>query len=155
MDVIVSLRFIVPIGMRILIERYAFSNDVFEMIFPSVAALVRSQAIEHRLIGGLLHFYVQRGVDLETSLVNLIGSVFRFQVAADFFNEIWREGVRIMREMQRHGLGSCSVRLRSRDLPVFEQGIDNQVTALDGAIGMVDRRVNRRALRQSREQGGF
>ena len=45
--------------------------------------------------------------------------------------------------------------LRGSDLAVFEHGIDDEIAALRGAVGMIDRRVDRGTFGQSREQRGF
>src|ERR1700732_4819950 len=50
----------------------------------------------------------------------------------------------------------ASVRRLSRcNLSIFEHGINHQVAALDGPVGMVDGRINLRPFRQTSQQRGF
>src|SRR6266478_573311 len=108
------------------------------MSLPAVAALVSRQTIEHSLVRGSLKLDIYRGVNLQSALVDLIGAVFVFEVAADLLDEVGSERIGIVREMQdqwrRAGVGG----LGSGDLAVFEHGVDHEIAALLCPIGMVD-----------------
>ncbi len=70
------------------------------MTFPSVAAFIGGESVEDSAIGGLLQVHVERGVDAQAALVDLVGTVLGFQVAADFFDEVGREGIGIVLEIE-------------------------------------------------------
>src|SRR5579864_2174817 len=107
------------------------------MALPTVTALVGSEAVEDGLIRSLLEFYVERGIDLQSTFVDLIGAELAFEVAANLFNEIWSQRVRIVREPQRKRSGTSVVGLRGGDLAVLEHCVDHHVAALLGTIRVV------------------
>ena len=93
-DVSVDFGLVIPVRVGIFLEDCSLGDDVFEMTLPAVAALVGGQAVEHGLIRGLLHVDVERGVDLQAAFVDLVGAVLAFEIAANFFDEIWSERIR-------------------------------------------------------------
>src|SRR2546421_9032735 len=102
MDVAVDLRFIVPIGMSVLFDGQPLGQNVFQMSFPSVPALVGGKAIEHRLVGGFLQVHVERGVNLQPALMDLVSAVLPLQVAANLFDKVRSERIRIVRQMENN-----------------------------------------------------
>jgi hypothetical protein len=154
-DVSVDFGFVVPVGMKIFVDHRALSHDVFEVAFPAVAAFIRSETVEHSLIRGLLQIHVERGIDFQSALVDLIGSVFVFQVAANLFDKIRRERIGVVGQMQYERSGARVGGLRGGDLAVFQHGIDYQSPSPQGAVRIPDRRIHGRALGQTREQGRF
>src|SRR3954447_90486 len=146
---------IVPVGMVVLVDGRAFLKDVLEMAFPSMAALVGSKSVGHGLVRGFLHIHVEGGVNLEASFVNLVGAVFRFEVATDFFDEVGRKRVGIMCQTEDDRSLTGISRLCGCDLAVLEHGVDHKIAALLCTIQMIDGRVQRWPFRQSCEQGGL
>ena len=70
-----------PVGMPVVLEwRRRRSrgepvvDHIFQVALPSVAALVGGQAIVDGAIGGLLQVQVERGVDAQAGLVDLLGA---------------------------------------------------------------------------------
>ena len=92
--------------MRVFVDLLSFSDNIFQMVFPSVTALVGGQAVEHSLIRSLLHVNIERGIDFQSAFVHLIGAVLVLQIAPDFFDEIRRQRIGIVREMQGQRLGA-------------------------------------------------
>ncbi len=155
MNISVHLRLVVPVGMRILLRNHTFLDYIFQMALPAVPPLVGGQPVEHGLVRGLLQIHVERGVHLQAAFMDLVGPVLAFQIAANFFHKIGRQRIGIVRQVQNQGGRSRVGGLCGRYLAVFQHGVDHQIPPLLRAIGMVDRGVHRRALRQTREQGGF
>ena len=80
--------------------RDAIGDNIFQMAFPSVPALVGGQTIQHGLIRRLLQIDIERGIDLQAAFVHLVGAVFIFQISPDLLDEIRSERVRIVLQMQ-------------------------------------------------------
>ena len=59
MHVCIDLLFVIPIGVEVFRGIDAFGNDVFKVILPAMTALVGREAVEDRLIGGLLHVHIE------------------------------------------------------------------------------------------------
>ena len=125
------------------------------MTLPSVAALVGGQTVEHGLIRSLLQVDIERRVNLQAAFVDLIGSVFIFQIASNFLDEIRCERIGIVLQMQVQRGRARVGGLRCGDLSIFEHGVDHQIAALQRAVGMVDRRIDSRPFGQACEQRGF
>ena len=66
------------------------AQDVGQVPFPAVAALISVQAIAQRLVGNALQVDIQRGVNTQATLVNRFGSVRCFQVLSNLFEKIRR-----------------------------------------------------------------
>ena len=154
-DVAVRLGLVVPVGMNVLVEGSIFADDVLQMALPAVAPFVGGQAIEHGLIRSPLQIHVERGINLQAAFVDLVGSVFAFQVAADLFDKIRSQRIRIVRQMQDYRCGARVRGLRGGDLAIFEHGVDHQIAPLLGAVGMIDGRIDGRTLGQTGQQRGF
>ena len=60
-----------------------------------------------------------------------------------------------MRQAQYQRRGSRVGRLRRRDLAIFQQGIDDQISPPLRAVRMIDGRIQRRPFRQTGEQRRF
>ena len=137
MDVAVHLWIVVPVRMLIFFEDGALSYHILQMVFPAMAALVSGQAVEHRLVRGLLQIHVERGVNPQPALVDLVAAVLAFQVAADLFHKIRSQRIRIMlQDLESSGCSCASVACWRRDLSVFQHGVDHQIAALQSAVGM-------------------
>ena len=63
-DVAVYLGLIVPVGMEIFLLNDTLDHYVFQMALPAMTPFVGREAVEHRLIRGLLQVDVERCVDL-------------------------------------------------------------------------------------------
>ncbi|SRR5258706_11859457 len=87
--------------------------------------------------------------------MHLVAAILRLQIAAHLLDKIRRERVGIVLRIQLQGLRLCRRRLCRRNLPIFEQRVEDKVAALEGLVGVIDRRIYRRALRQACEQRGF
>src|SRR5579864_6398622 len=111
------------------------------MALPSVTALVGSETVKHSLVSGFLHFYIERGINLQPTFMNLIGAELTLQVAANLFYEVRGQRVRVVREPQCKRCGTSVVGLCGGDLAIFDHGVDHQIAALLRAIRMVDRRI--------------
>ena len=71
--------------MPVLLDREAVGENIFELAFPSVAALVGGEAVEHRAICGLLQVQIEGGLDAQAVFMDLVGAEALFQFTADFF----------------------------------------------------------------------
>ena len=136
-------------------ERYLAGQNILQTSSPAMAALIRGQAVEYGAVGGALQVHVERGVNSQAALVDLIAAVLAFQVAADFLDKIRRQRIGIVGHFEADGLIAGRRRLLRRDLAVFEHRIDHQVAALQGAVRMRDGRIVGRRFGQAGEQRGF
>src|ERR1700720_203837 len=85
------------------------AKNVSRLPAPAVASVVTVQAVAQRLIGGLLHLAVQRGVNAQAALVTGFGPLGRFQILANLFEEIRRQVVARILQMQAKRRFLCSV----------------------------------------------
>ncbi len=120
-----------------------------------MAALVGSQAVEHGLIGGALHFRIQRGVDTQPAFVNFVAAVFLFQIAADFFGKVGRQRIGITLQVQDDGGGFGAGGFGGGDFAVLQHGVQDQVAAGGGALHVHQGRIVVGSLGKSGQQGGF
>ncbi len=88
-DISIHFRFVVPVGMRILVENRSLGHYIFQMPLPSMPPFISCHAVEHSLIRGLLHIHIEGGVNLQAAFMNLVGSVLVLEVAANLFHKIW------------------------------------------------------------------
>ncbi len=154
-NVAVDFRLLVPIGIGVLGERLTFRDDIIELAAPAMAALVRGEAVEQGLTSGLLQFHIERGVNAQTALMDLIATVLAFQIAADFLHEMRCERIRVLLHAEHDRLPLCLVGLRGCNLAVLEHGIEHEVATLEGSVRVIDRRIILRRFRQAREQRSF
>ena len=155
MNIVIRLRLIVPVGVLVVRESDIVGQDVGKLSLPAVAALIGGQAVEHRLIRGALQVHVERGIDPQSPLVHAVGAVLVFQIAANLLDEIGGERIGVVRQLQVEGLVAGCNGLGRSDSSIFEHGIDHQVATLEGAVGMVDRRIHARGFRQAGQHRGF
>ncbi len=100
MDVSINLGLVIPVGIDVLAER-TLRDHVDELAAPSVTALVGGEPVEQCLASGFLQIHIERGVDAEASLVNLVAAVFGFKIAADVFDVVRCERVRIFLQVEK------------------------------------------------------
>src|SRR5215467_12287445 len=125
------------------------------MTFPSMTALIGCETVQHRLIGSSLQVHVERCMHPQATLVNLVTPVLVLKVTPNLFHEVRRQGVRIMLKPQLDWLTARLDRLLGCNLAVFQHAVDYQITAPNGPIGVIDRRIKTWSLRQSCQQCRF
>src|ERR1700722_11046982 len=108
------------------------------MVLPSVAALVGGQSVEHSLVGSALQVHIERSVDAQAALKDAIVTVFILEIAADVFDEIWGERIRIVLQMKLDRLGARFNGLLRGEYAVLKHGIDHQIASPQGAVRMID-----------------
>ena len=96
MNVPVDFRIALPILVLVVGQRRVRGQNILQMSSPAVAALVGGQTIEHGAVGGTLQIHVERGINPQPTLVDLIATVFAFQVSADFLHKIRRQRIGIV-----------------------------------------------------------
>src|SRR5437879_8414973 len=89
------------------------AKDVRKIALPTVAAFVAVQAIAQRLVGDALQVNVQRRVDAQAALVDGFGAVGGFEILANFLEEVWRQVVAWILDVQtERGCPGCDLFLR-------------------------------------------
>ena len=78
-------------------------DNVGKFVAPAVAAIVDVQAVANGLIGGALHLDVKSGVDTQAAFVDGFCAVGGFEILANFFEEIRREVIAGILNMQAEG----------------------------------------------------
>ena len=112
-------------------------QDVGELVAPAVAAIVGVQAIANGLIGGFLHLDIQRGVNAQAAFVNRFGAVGGFEILANVFEEVRREIVARVLDMQaeRSFLGGGFI--GGGDFAFFFHAVKNQIAAREAPAGLL------------------
>ena len=141
--------------MHELVDALAGVLHILELALPAVAMLVGNQSIEHSLVRRSLQVGVERCVDAEPALMDLVAAVFFLEIAANLFGEPRCElvGAGLQRDFDRCGF--CLVRFLGRDLSVFQHGVDHQVATLLRFIGVGDRRISAGGFWQTGQDGGL
>ncbi len=153
-NITASCNGLVPLRVPIAAEALAAADDVLQMTLPVAPPLERCQAVQHRLRRSLLQVEVERRINSQAAFVHLVRTIFLFQIAAYFFDKIWRRRVfRLNTQAQRRGFRAAG--LFCGDLAVFKHVVDHQIAALECAIRISDRRIEHRSLGQSRQERGF
>src|SRR5215472_4269264 len=145
----------VPVNMMICRDRLATADDVLQVSLPAVAAFVCGESVAKRLLGGALHLEIQAGVDAQSGLVDLLGTILLLQVLADFFHKVRSNVVGLGLELQFQWCALGTLGFGGSDLAVFQHVVDDQVAALQRALGIVDGRIVIWRLGQARENAGF
>ena len=81
---------IFPIAVAVILQPLAALQNIFQLALPAVPPLISGHAIEHGLTRGLLQVEVERGVNPQSPLVNLVAAVFVLEIAANVFHKPWR-----------------------------------------------------------------
>ena len=83
-----------PVVVLVGLERIAMvAQDIVELAAPAVTPVVGVQAVADGLVGGALHGDVERRVHAQPAFVHRFGAIGAFQILADFFDEIRRQGI--------------------------------------------------------------
>ena len=120
-----------------------------------LAALVIHDALAQRDIGGFLVAGIERGVDVEATRIGLV-AVLREDHLAHHFGHVFGVHARVVRagaQLQVFLLGLC--RLFGGDVAGVMHALDDVELTRTSALGVADRVVGGRGLRQTREHGGF
>src|SRR5712692_10878975 len=104
MDVAVDLGFAIPVGVLVRGEHHVPGQNILQTSAPAVSPFINGQAVEYGAVGGALQIHVERRVNPQTALVYLVAAVLGFQVAADFFDKIGRQGIGFVGQVQADGL---------------------------------------------------
>src|SRR5580693_131187 len=112
------------------------------------------QAVAYGLVGGFLHCGVKRSVNAQSLFVDGCGAVGVFEIFANVFDEVRSEVVASRKNVQTERLFCGGRSLRRGDFVVASHERENKIASREGALRMVDRRVNRSAD-DCRERGGF
>ena len=129
-------------------------QDVGKLAAPAVAAIVGVQSVANGLIGGLLHLDVQRGVDAQAAFVDGFGAVGGFEILANVLEEIRRQIVARILDVQAQGSFLGGGFLDGRDFSLFHHLMENQIAAGERARRIDERRIDG-AANHSGEQRGF
>ena len=88
MDVSAHLWFLVPVEVLIPGQSRSSGQNIFQVALPSMAAFISTQSIKQRLVRRALQIHIQRGVNAQATLVNLVAAIFALEVTAHFFDKI-------------------------------------------------------------------
>ncbi len=115
-------------------------------------ALIGGRAVEHGLVGRALQVEIERRVDAQARAMHLVDAILALQLPPHLLHKVRRlvVGRRLQVQPQRRCLGGIGLLLR--DLVVVQHLLDDQVAALQRALGIAHRRVILRALGQRRQQ---
>ena len=107
------------------------------------------QALANRSIRGALHGCVQHGIDAQAALVHRLGSVSALQVLANLLEEVRRQVIARVLQVQGKRLLHGLLRFAHADAPVVVHALDHQVAPRQRALVVEHRRIDRPA-----DQGG-
>ena len=120
----------------------ATGDNVEEVPLPAVPPFVGRQTIEHSLVGGSLEVEIKGGVDAKPGGVKLFSSQLLLEFATDFFDKVGSDGVGIGLDIEAERSFAGCRGLLGGDLAVFKHGVDDQVAAAKGLVGIQNRRVS-------------
>src|SRR5947209_408262 len=118
-----------------------------------LTAPLARQATQHTLSCGILQLDIKRSIDAQTTFMYSTSSVFLFQITPYFLDEIRGDGIFCRLDIEDYGRGLGAIGHLGSDLAVFKHVIDHDITALQGALRIGNRRVEARSFWQSRKQG--
>src|ERR1700719_2851399 len=122
---------------------------------PTMPPFIGGESVEQRLPSRLLQIHVERGVDSQPTLVDLIAAVFRLQITPYVFHIVGGKGIRVFLQVERDRQSFCGGCLGWCDLAILEHGVQHEIAAPECAFGMGDRRIILRRFWKSGKQGGF
>ncbi len=125
---------------------------VLQVALPSMSALIRRCAIQHRLVRHALQIEVERRIHAQPRAVDRLHPILLLQLSPYLFDKVRSLAVRRSLDMQpqRRSLGHRSLRLG--DLPIVQHLRQHQVPPPQRPIRIPQRRVILRPLRQRRQQ---
>src|SRR5437867_2342983 len=100
------------------------------MAAPAVTPFISGECIEHRRIRSSLQVHVERGVNLQSALVYLVGAVLVFEISADFLNEVGAERIGIASQFQPERRIASLLGLLGCNLAVFKHAVDHEIAAV-------------------------
>src|SRR6266704_3429850 len=115
------------------------AQHIRQIPFPPVAPLVGVQTIAQRLVREALHVDVQRGVDAQSALVDGFRAVRGFKILANVLEEIWREVVMRILNVQTERRIPGGGFFRRRDLPLVFHAMDHQIAAAKSGFRIRER----------------
>src|SRR5258706_690382 len=151
----VDLGLLIPIWIRVFVEFLTLGNYVEDFAVPAMPPLIGGEAIKQRPARGPLHIHIQRRVDAQSALMNLVAAILRFQVASDFFHIVRSQRIRIFLQVEQDRFVLRIRGLCGGDLAVLKHGVEHEVTPPEGAFRMGYRGIILRGLGKSREQRSF
>ena len=109
---------ILPI--RILVRTQRAAN-VIQMSAPAVTPFVGCQSIKQSLIRAPLKVHIQRSVNSQAALMDLVAAILSFEIAAYFLDKIRCQRIRIMGQIQHQWLAASCGRLLRSDLAILQE----------------------------------
>ncbi|ODA68830.1 hypothetical protein A7A08_00664 [Methyloligella halotolerans] len=121
-----------------------------------MALIVGHETVDQRLACDALKTRIEGGADGETAAVELVLAEAVEHLASDFLGEILRCEDAGSGGPARHaeGLGLGLLALLRCCVAILHDAVDHPVATGDGTIGMAERVVVARRLRQGRQVGG-
>ena len=140
--------------MLVCIDPHTGLQNVLEIALPAVPALVRSRAVEHRLVGRSLQIEIERRVHAQSRAMGLLDAILVLELPPHLL-DVGRLAVRGRLQIQPERRSLCLRCLLGSDLVVAQHLLKNQIPALERAVRIAHRRVVLRALGQRCQQCRF
>ena len=105
-----------PIPARVLeaVDRVPLGEDVALRLAEAAPLVDAPQPVVERAVGGILQLQVERGLDAQAVLVELLRAVARFELLAHFLDEVRRRRSCLRRRRRAATIGCCLRRRRPR-----------------------------------------